>query len=151
MIRIAVKGVIPERTGDAARGWVLYDGNCPFCTGAAARFGSLLRRHHFDLAPLQTSWARKRLGLAFDESLTEMKLMACDETVYGGAEALAQIARRIWWAWPLFALAQIPGVMIFFRVIYRGVAANRHCLNGACYIQKPSVRHHTPRVFFEMP
>jgi predicted DCC family thiol-disulfide oxidoreductase YuxK len=80
-----------------------------------------------------------------------MKLLAADGQVYGGADALAQIARRIWWAWPLFAIAQIPGALVLLRAIYRHLAANRHCLNGACAIQKPLTHHHVTRVFFEMP
>jgi predicted DCC family thiol-disulfide oxidoreductase YuxK len=129
-----VNAVIPKRTTEAAQGWVLYDGECPLCLNTVAQFGSLLRRHHFDLAPLQTTWVQNRLGLKIGEPLVEMKLLAGDETIYGGAEALMQIARRIWWAWPLFALAQIPGAMILLSAIYRWIAANRHCLNGSCRI-----------------
>jgi len=129
-----VNVVIPKQTTEAAQSWVLYDGECPLCTGAAARFAPLLWRYHFDLAPLQTPWVQKRLGLEPNEPLVEMKLLAGDESIYGGAEALAQIARRIWWAWPLFAIAQIPGAMIPFRAIYRRIAVNRNCFNGSCQI-----------------
>lgn len=151
MIRINVKAVVPEQTVEAAQGWVLYDGDCSLCTVAAARFTSMLRRHHFDLAPLQTPWVQQKLGLKPDEQLAEMKLLAANEQVFGGAEALVQIARHIWWAWPLFAIVQIPSAMILLRAIYRRVAANRHCLNGACSLRKPLARHHTTRTFFEMP
>jgi predicted DCC family thiol-disulfide oxidoreductase YuxK len=128
-----VNTVIPKRTAET--GWVLYDGECPLCLGTVARFGPLLRRHHFALASLQTSRVQKRLGLKPDESVVEMKLLLGDGTIFGGADAVVQIVRRIWWAWPLFALAQIPGAMILFRAIYRRIAANRHCLNGACSIK----------------
>jgi predicted DCC family thiol-disulfide oxidoreductase YuxK len=143
--------VITERTTEAAQGWVFYDGECALCTGAVTRFGPLLRRHHFDLAPLHAAWVRQRLGLTPDKPLTEMKLLAADGRIYGGADALVQIARNIWWAWPLYALAQIHGVMVLFRAIYRYIAANRNCLNGACSIPKPLARHHKTRAFFEMP
>jgi predicted DCC family thiol-disulfide oxidoreductase YuxK len=129
-----VNAVIPKQTIEAAQGWVLYDGNCSLCTNTVARFGPLLRRHHFNLAPLQTPWVQQRLGLKPNEALSEMKLLTGDETIYGGADALVQIARRIWWAWPLFALAQIPGMMILFRATYQHIAANRNCLNGSCRI-----------------
>jgi len=151
MIRIVVKAVIPERTGEAARGWVLYDGNCSLCAGAAARFAPLLQRHHFNLASLQTAWVQKRVGLKPDEPLAEMKLLAADGRIYGSADALLQIARTIWWARPVYALAHIPGAMVLFRAIYHVIAANRHCANGASSIPKPLVRHQTTRVFFEMP
>jgi predicted DCC family thiol-disulfide oxidoreductase YuxK len=116
---------------EAAQGWVLYDGECPLCTRAVVRFAPILRRHHFDLAPLQMPWTQKRLGLKPGDPLVEMKLLTEDGQIYGGADALAQIARRIWWAWPLYGLAQIPSAMFFFRAGYRWIAANRYCLNGA--------------------
>jgi len=146
-----VNAAISERTIRTAQSWVLYDGECSFCTGVATRFAPMLRRHHFNLAPLQTPWVRKQLGLRIGEPLAEMKLLADDGQIYGGADALAQIARKIWWAWPLFAMAHLPGVKSLLRAMYRRVAANRHCLNGACLIQKPLARHHTIRTFFEMP
>jgi predicted DCC family thiol-disulfide oxidoreductase YuxK len=148
---IFVKAAIPERATEAARGWVLYDGECSRCTGAARRFQNLLHLHGFELATLQSPWVCRRLGTNAEEPFAEMKLLAVDGRVYGGADALVQIARKIWWAWPVFAFAQIPGAMVLLRVIYRRIAANRHCLNGACSIQKPLTHHHVTRVFFEMP
>src|SRR5258706_5252804 len=125
-------------TNPIRRGWVLYDGEWRLCTGTVARFGPVLRRLHFELAPLQTPWVRERLGLKAGEMPDEMKLLAEDGRIYGGAEALLQMARLIWWARPLYALAQIPGGTVLFRAIYRQIAASRHCLNGACEIPKQS-------------
>jgi predicted DCC family thiol-disulfide oxidoreductase YuxK len=82
---------------------------------------------------------QKQLGLKPNEPLVEMKLLVNDKTIYGGAEALVQIARRIWWAWPLFTLAQLPGAMFLLRANYRWVAANRYCLSGKCSIPKSPV------------
>ncbi|HSY74670.1 MAG TPA: hypothetical protein VK810_04305, partial [Dongiaceae bacterium] len=75
-------------------------------------------------------WVRERLGLKPDSELTEMKLLAADGKIYGGADALLQIARQIWWAWPLFALAKIPGMIFTFRAIYRCIESRWHCLTG---------------------
>ena len=105
-----MNALIQERTTEAAKAWVFYDGECPLCTGAAARFAPLLRRHHFDLAPLQTPWVQKRLVFEPDGTLDEMKLLAENGRIYGGADAPPQIARKIWWAWPLFAISHLPGV-----------------------------------------
>lgn len=115
---------------------MLYDGECPLCLNAVARFAPTLHRYHFGLAPLQTAWVQQRIGLNTGEPLAEMKLLVEDGRIYGGADALVQIARRIWWAMPLFALAQVPGVKFLFRSGYRWIAVNRHCLNGACEIPK---------------
>jgi predicted DCC family thiol-disulfide oxidoreductase YuxK len=131
-----VNALIPKHTSEAAQGWVFYDSDCPLCSRTVKRFAPMLRRHHFVFAPLQAAWAQKRLGLKPGDPLVEMKLLAKDEIIYGGVDALAQIARRIWWAWPLFALVQIPGMMILLRVIYRRVAANRNCFGNACQLPK---------------
>src|SRR6185437_1185490 len=131
------------------RGWVLYDGECPFCIASAKRFTPLLHRHGFDLAALQAPSVQERLGLESGELLVEMKLLATNGQIFGGADALLQIARRIWWAWPLFAISFLPGIKILLRVIYQHVAANRRCLNGACSIRKSFSHRHA--VFFKMP
>ena len=130
--------------------WVFYDGECPLCTNAAARFSSLLHRYHFQLAPLQTPWVRHRLDLRPSEPLVEMKLVTADGQVYGGAEALLEIARRIWWAWPVFALAQVPGAMVLAGWVYHRIATNRACISGICTVNKKG-RHHGATTFFEMP
>ena len=136
---------------EAAHAWIFYDGDCSFCTAMAARFGPMLTRRHFVLVPLQTPWAQQRLGMKPDEPLTEMKLLAEGGIIFGGADALAQIARRIWWAWPLFAISFLPGIKILLRVLYRQVAMRRHCLSGTCAMPKKAVRHKITTVFFEMP
>jgi predicted DCC family thiol-disulfide oxidoreductase YuxK len=95
-----------------------------------------LNRRGFKVVPLQSDFARARLNLSPDKLLDEMKLLTDAGQIFGGANALLQITRRIWWAWPLFALAQIPGMMSLARLIYRRIATNRHCLNGICRIQE---------------
>ena len=123
------------RTTETAQGRVLYDGECPLCTGAAVRFAPMLRRHRFVLVPLQTPWVRKQLGLKPDAALAEMKLLTEGGEIYGGAEALVQIARRIWWAWPVYAISLVPGVKFLLRAIYEWIATCRNCLNGMCAVK----------------
>lgn len=103
---------------------MLYDGECRLCARSAHRFGTLLRRAGFAPAPLQSQRAAG--------PLTEMLVITPDGRTFGGADALMQIARRIWWAWPLFLLAQLPGVLPLLRLAYRKLAAKRHCMGGAC-------------------
>jgi len=101
---------------------VLYDGACPMYTRLARRFAPVLGRRQFDLAPLQTPWVRARLGLGSDELLREMRLHTGDGQIFGGADALVQIARAIWWAWPFYAMMQLPGARPLLRLGYRCVA-----------------------------
>jgi predicted DCC family thiol-disulfide oxidoreductase YuxK len=114
------------------RAWVLYDGNCRLCLGAAHHFEPWLKRYHFCLVPLQTPWVRQRLGLRADDELREMALLTEEGRVFGGGEAILQIVRRVWWAWPFFLLAHLPGVRTLLRAVYHIIASRRHCFNGVC-------------------
>ena len=116
-------------------GWVLYDGDCGFCTTWARRFEKTLRRRGFDLEHLQTPWVRKRLGLPEDELLEEMKILSPADQVIGGADGVLYLARRIWWAWPLLPLGWLPGGRSLLRAGYRLIARNRHCLGGECKVE----------------
>jgi predicted DCC family thiol-disulfide oxidoreductase YuxK len=122
---------------------VFYDGDCSLCTGWASRFERVLQRAGFAVATLQ--------GNSAGADLSEMIVLTPDGRRFGGADGVVQIARRLWWAWPLFALAQIPGMMPLFRAVYHRVATSRHCLGGACEMRKPKLAHHRHGVFFEMP
>jgi alginate O-acetyltransferase complex protein AlgI len=113
---------------------VLYDGECSLCVGLAQRCESLLRRHGFAIAPLQSSWVVQRLGRRADEGLTEMGLLTADGRSRGGADALIYLAGRIWWGWPLFALAHLPGMRPILWRLYRWIANRRHCFGGACQV-----------------
>jgi hypothetical protein len=54
--------------------------------------------------------------------------------VFGGAAAVVEIARRIWWAWPLWALSRLPGAMRQLQASYRWIARRRSCANDACAV-----------------
>jgi predicted DCC family thiol-disulfide oxidoreductase YuxK len=141
----------PQPAIPPAQGWVFYDGQCLFCLTVMGRARGLLQRHGFELAPLQTQWVCAQLGLSPEGPFNEMLVMLPGGKVIGGADGILQIFRRVWWAWPLFALAQIPGAIILLRAIYRRIAANRHCLIKGCPAKKPLPRRHITTTFFEMP
>ncbi len=106
------------------------------------------------LVPLQAGWVRQRLGLSEEELLREMKLIVRDGRVLGGADALVELAREIWWGWPLFALAQLPGAKAVMRMVYRWIARNRHQLGGGSVVKTNAAayeHHHGTRSFYEWP
>ncbi len=125
-----MKTAIPERT--VAWGWVLYDGDCSLCSRTARRCKGLLERVGFQIAALQATDA----GVAYERDEqgrpTEMIVVMPDGRELGGADGIVAIARRLWWAWPLYALAQVPWVMNLLRAAYRYIAARRACSRGAC-------------------
>ena len=120
---------------DKVKGWVLYDADCPLCTRLALNFRPMLSRRHFGLAPLQSPWARTRLGLTPPQLLAEMRLLRADGTVFGGADALLEISRHLWWAWPLRQAGRVPVFLRLLRSGYRWLARNRSCAYGACAAQ----------------
>jgi hypothetical protein len=87
-----------------------------------------------ELVPLQILGASAESGIPDDQLLAEMRLRLHDGTTFGGAAAVAQIARRIWWAWPLWALSRLPGAMRPMDAAYRWIARHRSCASGACGI-----------------
>ena len=113
---------------------VYYDADCGFCLAIVRRCERMLLRRRLVLVPLQSPGAARLLGVSDDDLLTEMRLRLADGTVFGGAAAVVEIARRIWWAWPLWALSSVPGAMSPLRALYRWVARNRYCVNGVCEI-----------------
>ena len=127
-----------EITENQLNGWVLYDGKCRLCTGMARCFHHLLAGRHLELLPLQTPWVKARLGLPEDKLLTEMLLLRPDGKYFGGADAVLEIGRYFWWAWPLRMIGRIPVVKHVLRAVYRHVARNRNCTDGACEIKKRS-------------
>jgi predicted DCC family thiol-disulfide oxidoreductase YuxK len=132
---------MPPATMDNGRiGVVFYDGGCAICTRGARRFGPMLARRRIALAPLQTPDACVRLGVPEEDRLREMRLRLEDGTVFGGAAAVVEVARRIWWAWPLWALSRVPGAMRPMRAAYNWVASDRGCANRVCRVEPPISR-----------
>ncbi|MGC3957886.1 MAG: DCC1-like thiol-disulfide oxidoreductase family protein [Verrucomicrobiota bacterium] len=115
-------------------GWVCYDGECALCLRWLRRVERPLIRSGFNFVPLQAEWVKARLNLAAHDPLAEMRLLFPDEQALGGAAAAVVLMRYVWWLWPLWLLSRIPGMMPIFRAIYRHIAANRHCANGACVV-----------------
>jgi len=111
---------------------VFYDADCRLCIAGARRFARVLARRRVALVPLQSPGASTELGIAGGQLLSEMRLSLDDGKTFGGAAAVVEIARRIWWAWPLWALSRVPGAMRPMAAAYRWVARHRSCATGAC-------------------
>lgn len=114
------------------RGWIFYDGDCSSCRELAHRSESMFARHGFRFRPLQQEWVLRRLKLTREEALEEMRLLTNSGEVFGGADAVIQLARRIWWAAPLARLARLQPIHALLHRTYRWVAARRSCaINSA--------------------
>jgi len=134
---ISVSTEINEMNSGPSRGWVFFDGNCPFCRRWARRLEPFLAPRGFRFCPLQLPCVRAHFHLPVQELVSEMRVLMCDGAACGGADALAHLARYIWWASPLVALARIPGTLRLLRAGYRFIAARRQCPSGACALNQP--------------
>ena len=116
-----------------------YDAACPFCVRWTNRARGTLESRGFVIIPLQSDWARRALKVPEADLLREMRVVTLQGEVFGGADALLYLARRIAWAWPLWALASVPGVKPLVGAVYRIVAANRTCAGNACRVPNLTV------------
>jgi predicted DCC family thiol-disulfide oxidoreductase YuxK len=114
---------------------LFYDATCGLCSAGERRLGRIVERRGFRIVPLQEPWAADLLGLAPGEVPDEMKLRTADGRVLGGVDAFVHVSRFVWWAWPVYALARVPGVRPLLRRAYARLARNRHRISGACALR----------------
>jgi predicted DCC family thiol-disulfide oxidoreductase YuxK len=111
---------------------IFYDASCGLCTAGTRRWGPMLSRRGIGLRPLQDPEVVERLGLQPGEVPDEMKLQTPQGQILGGADALLYVARRVWWAFPIYLLSFIPGMRWLMHWGYRRLASNRHRISRAC-------------------
>jgi predicted DCC family thiol-disulfide oxidoreductase YuxK len=115
-----------------SEGWVLYDGDCPFCVRWLHFWEPVLCRRGFGIDKLQASWAAKALGMTADEAARDIRLVTQDGRAYSGADVYLQVAKKIWWAWAFEVLFSLPGFNRLIWAGYKWFAANRQCVSGYC-------------------
>jgi predicted DCC family thiol-disulfide oxidoreductase YuxK len=113
-------------------GWVFYDGACGFCSRWLKFWRPLLNRHGFAIAALQENWVVERLQLSGPELLHDLRMLLNDGEKAAVADVYLQVARRIWWAWPFYAVFSLPGFNRLIHVGYRRFARNRYCISHSC-------------------
>ena len=116
------------------KGWVLYDGDCAFCSRSAHFWFPVLRRRGFEIEALQADWVPDALGMSRDKALRDMRLLTTTGAMYAGADVYLYVARRIWWAWPFgIPVRAVTRFLTWWsRAVYRWLAANRYYVSGYC-------------------
>ncbi len=122
--------------GPSRMGWVLFDGECAFCVSWLKLWSPTLRRRGFEVDVLQADWVPEALGMTQEETLRDIRLLTPQGKSYAGADVYLQLARRIWWTWPLGFLFSLPGFNLLIWAGYRWFAANRRCVPGCCSLHK---------------
>ena len=118
------RALAPARP-EAPRGWVLYDASCGFCRRWAPSWSGYIRRHGYELAPLQDESLQRRFGLRESELLARMTLVLEDGRQIRGADVYRHFLKLSWVAYPVYLLTLLPGLRQLFDWGYRVFARNR--------------------------
>lgn len=123
--------------------WLIFDGDCAFCTSSASWVDDRLRRtdgHNVRLVPWQFT-DLEALGTSAKRAQREVLLVTPDGEVFGGARAFAhwlQFSRKPFAI--LGYLMELPPIRQLGAVVYRLVANNRQRMPGgspACALPPP--------------
>ena len=117
------------------QGWILYDGECGFCSRWVNVWARMLRRRGFEPAALQEPWVAEKLQMLIAELLADIRLLTPDGQLISGADVYLHVTRRIWWAWPFYAVCSLPGFNWLIRTGYRWFAHNRYCISHSCKLR----------------
>ena len=116
------------------KGWVLYDGDCGFCSRWVPFWEHTLARRGFRIAPLQADWVAEKFALSQDKLTADLRLLLAGGETRAGAAVYRYLMRRIWWATPLYLLSQLPILRNLFDAAYRAFADNRYWISRTCHL-----------------
>ena len=113
--------------------WLVFDGDCAFCTSSAEWIGERLRRQggpNARLVPWQfTDLAA--LGMTVERASREVLWVTPAGEVFGGAAAFARWLRFRGGGYAVAGrLMEAPGVRALAAAVYRLIAQNRHRMPG---------------------
>ena len=117
------------------RGWVLYDGDCGFCSRWVKFWAHTLAKRGFQIAPLQESWVRETLQMEEIELLQDLRLVTAGGEMVSGADVYLYVAKRVWWAKPFYLLFSSKLFNPLIHIGYRWFARNRYCVSHACRLR----------------
>ena len=123
--------------------WLIFDGDCAFCTSSAHWLARRLHRSegaNARLVPWQfTDLAA--LGTTAERAQREALWVSTDGTIYGGAAAFAEWLRFRGRAYGVIGrVINLPVVRALAAAVYRVIAKNRHRMPGgspACALPPP--------------
>jgi predicted DCC family thiol-disulfide oxidoreductase YuxK len=110
-------------------GWILYDGECSFCFRWVHIWEGVVGRRGFVVKDLQSASLDGTLQVSPENLLDDIRVLTRDGQVVSGADAYLYVTRRIWWAWPFYAIFRLPGFNRLLWWGYRTFARNRYCVS----------------------
>jgi predicted DCC family thiol-disulfide oxidoreductase YuxK len=119
-------------------GWILYDGGCGFCFRWVHFWKNVVGRRGFALKDLQTASADGSLNISQENLLDDIRVLTRTGKLESGASAYLYVTRRIWWAWPFYAIFSLPGFNWMLWRGYRWFNRNRYRLSRHCPLPQAS-------------
>jgi predicted DCC family thiol-disulfide oxidoreductase YuxK len=123
--------------------WLIFDGDCAFCTSSAHWLARRLRRLRGPNARL-VAWQftdLAALGTTAERTRREALWVSTDGTLYGGAAAFAAWLKFRGGAYAIVGRAiDLPVIRALAAAVYRVIAKNRHRMPGgspACALPPP--------------
>jgi predicted DCC family thiol-disulfide oxidoreductase YuxK len=123
--------------------WLIYDGDCAFCTSSAHWLAERLNRP-LGPNPRLVPWQfadLAALGTTMERAQREAMWVAADGKIHGGAAAFAEWLKFRGGAYRTVGhLMDLPGIRGLAAAVYRLVAKNRHRMPGgspACALPPP--------------
>jgi predicted DCC family thiol-disulfide oxidoreductase YuxK len=135
---------LADRESDAALprvGWILYDGGCGFCFRWVHFWKKVVGRRGFALKDLQSAFDDGRLRIWQENLVDDIRVLTRAGKLESGADAYLYVARRIWWAWPFYAVFRLSGFNWMLWRGYRWFNRNRYRISRHCPLPpKPDPR-----------
>jgi predicted DCC family thiol-disulfide oxidoreductase YuxK len=122
----------------ASQGWILYDGGCGFCYRWVHLWQGVVSRRGFALKELQSASADGCLKIPPESLLDDIRVLTPSWKLESGANAYLYVARRIWWAWPLYGIFSLPGFNWLLWRGYRWFSRNRYRISRCCRLSQQS-------------
>ena len=127
-----------SEAGSAGKGWILYDGECGFCSRWVHLWEKVVQARGFALKELQSACADGSLQISPENLLDDILVLTPAGKLASGANAYLFVARQIWWAWPFYALFSLPGFNWILERGYRWFNRNRYRVSRHCRLPQPA-------------
>jgi len=113
-------------------GWILYDGSCGFCFWWVHFWEKVVAKRGFALKDLQTALADGIIAIDAHRLLDDIRVLDRQGRLISGADAYLHVAKKVWWAWPFYAIFSLPGFRQILSAGYRWFNRNRFRISKHC-------------------
>ncbi len=129
---MSIPSVLPDPDDHPSADVVIYDGECNFCKQQVRnlqrldRFGTRLSF----ISLHDPRVAERYAQLTHDQLMEQMYVVTTAGMMYGGADAVRYLSRRLPLLWPVAPILHLPGTAKLWRWFYHQIAKRRYKLAG---------------------